>query len=391
MGTGRHGNGVEIRETSIRLSFYYQGKRYKETLYLDSEPLYPTPANIKYAARVAVEIRAKIRSGEFRFVDYFPHSERVKQDEPDSLGAFMDTWYGQLELKPSTLLTYKRMKDNFWKPQLGDRRLTSLKHSDITTALKKGGWESGKTRNNYLSMLSSVLALAVADGLIAQNPCGSIEQASWQKQPPDPFTLDEANTILASMGEHYPEPVLNFYEFMFFTGLRTSEGIGLEWTEVDFRAKTILVKQGFVIDEMNDTKTSKARTVNLNSRALTALKRQKAWTYLNDSGRVFLDPGTGRPWAYEQNARKRYWKPTIKRLGIRYRRPYNTRHTCATIGLMAGVNPAYMAAQLGHGLEVFLRDYSKWIHGDQNAREMAKIEEQISKMVPMKRKTKNDC
>ncbi|SNS59923.1 hypothetical protein SAMN06265795_10481 [Noviherbaspirillum humi] len=28
------------------------------------------------------------------------------------------------------------------------------------------------------------------------------------------------------------------------------------------------------------------------------------------------------------------------RLGIRYRRPYNTRHTYATVGLMSGANPA---------------------------------------------------
>jgi integrase len=382
MGTGRQGSGVEIRETSIRLSFYYQGKRYKETLFGGEAPLPPTPANIKYAGRVASEIRAKIRNGEFRFAEYFPHSEHAKQDDPDSLGAFMDHWHGQLSLKGSTTTTYRRMKDNFWKPHLGDRRITAIKHSDITTVLKKGGWKSGKTRNNYLSMLSSVFELAVADGLVAKNPCDSIEQASWQKAPPDPFTPEEANLILSSMQEHYPEPVLNFYEFMFFSGLRTGEGIGLEWTEVDFPSKTVLVKQGFVVDEMSDTKTSKARTVNLNSRALAALKRQKAWTYLHKSGRVFLDPGTGEPWAYEQNARKRYWKPTLKRLGIRYRRPYNTRHTCATMGLMAGVNPAYMAAQLGHSLEVFLRDYSKWINGDQDAREMAKIEEQIRQMAP---------
>lgn len=379
---GRHGNGVEIREASIRLSFYYQGKRYKETLYLNEAPLPPTPANIKYANRVALEMRTKIRNGEFRFLDYFPHSQHARKDDKESLATFMDHWYGQLDLKTSTLRTYKRMMNGFWKPQLGDKRLTSVKHSDITTALKNGGWNSGRTRNKYLWVLSSVFRLAIADGLIQNNPCEKIEQAAWQKHPPDPFELEEAEAILDYMRTHYSEQVLNYYEFMFFSGLRTSEGMGLEWSEVDLRAATVLVKQGFVVDEMQDTKTSKARTVNLSSRALAALKRQKAWTYLREDRRVFLDPGTGRPWAYEQNARVTYWTPALKKLGIRYRRPYNTRHTYATIGLMAGANPAYMAAQLGHSIELFLRTYSKWINGDQNARELAKIEQKISGMAP---------
>lgn len=95
---------------------------------------------------------------------------------------------------------------------------------------------------------------------------------------------------------------------------------------------------------------------------------------MQESSRVFHDPGTGKPWAYEQNARKRYWEPTIKALGIRYRRPYNPRHTYATVGLMAGVNPAYMAGQLGHGTDVFFKDYASWINSKQDMSEMDKIE-----------------
>ena len=91
-------------------------------------------------------------------------------------------------------------------------------------------------------------------------------------------------------------------------------------------------------------------------------------------------PARGRPWAYEQNARKRYRAPTLKRLGLRYGRPCNTRHTYATIGLMAGANPAYMMAQMGHSLEVFLRVYAKWINSEQDARERAKTEAQIAGM-----------
>ncbi len=66
--------GVEVRETSIRILFSYQMKQRKETLYLDNAPLAPTPANVKYARRVAAEIRDKIKAGTFVYADYFPHS-----------------------------------------------------------------------------------------------------------------------------------------------------------------------------------------------------------------------------------------------------------------------------------------------------------------------------
>ncbi len=42
--------------------------------------------------------------------------------------------------------------------------------------------------------------------------------------------------------------------------------------------------------------------------------------------------------------------------------------------LMAGMRPAFCAKQLGHSVEMFLRTYAKWIDGDQNALEMARLE-----------------
>lgn len=47
------------------------------------------------------------------------------------------------------------------------------------------------------------------------------------------------------------------------------------------------------------------------------------------------------------------WTTTLKRLGTHHRRTYNTPYTYATFGLMAGVNPALMACQLGHSLDMF--------------------------------------
>lgn len=58
---------------------------------------------------------------------------------------------------------------------------------------------------------------------------------------------------------------------------------------------------------------------------------------------------------------------------------YNMRHTYATFGLMNGVNPAFMAEQLGHSLPEFFKTYAKWIHGNQNQAQQKLIEIAISK------------
>jgi integrase len=59
---------------------------------------------------------------------------------------------------------------------------------------------------------------------------------------------------------------------------------------------------------------------------------------------------------------------------MRYRSPYSTRHTYATMMLMAGMTPTFCAMQLGHSVEMFLRTYAKWIDGGQNALEMGRLE-----------------
>jgi integrase len=58
--------GVNVRESSIRIVFRYKGKQRLERLCLDNASLPPTPANLKYAARIAAEIKEKVRLGTFR-------------------------------------------------------------------------------------------------------------------------------------------------------------------------------------------------------------------------------------------------------------------------------------------------------------------------------------
>jgi integrase len=69
------------------------------------------------------------------------------------------------------------------------------------------------------------------------------------------------------------------------------------------------------------------------------------------------------------------WRPTLKAIGIRHRDARQTRHTFATLCLMAGMNPAYVSRQMGHtNAKMFFEVYSKWIDGVANAREKSKMD-----------------
>jgi integrase len=62
------------------------------------------------------------------------------------------------------------------------------------------------------------------------------------------------------------------------------------------------------------------------------------------------------------NVTKRIWYPLLRRLGLPPRRPYQTRHTAATLWLAAGENPEWIARQMGHSTtEMLFRIYSRYV------------------------------
>jgi integrase len=263
---------------------------------------------------------------------------------------------------------------------LSAKPLRSLKTSHVLTAIATRPDLTGKTVNNYVQVLREAMELAVVDRLITENPVAKVPKAKHQKDPPDPFSRDEAEKILADLHSHYPGQVHNFVEFWVWTGMRTSEIFGLKWDNVDLASGTVLVAEAVVRGVHKDrTKTNVARTVKLNSRALGAIQRQRQHTQMAGQ-EVFQDPRYSTPWVDERAFRRSYWTPTLKRLGIRYRRPYNMRHTYATIMLMAGMNPAFCSRQLGHSIEMFHKTYSKWLDGEQNDREMERLESSITSL-----------
>jgi integrase len=159
-----------------------------------------------------------------------------------------------------------------------------------------------------------------------------------------------------------------------FYVVRTSEVFGLRWENVDTASGEVLVAETSVRGvRKNNTKTNVARVVKLNSVARAAIQRQRQHTQMA-AGAVFQHPEYLTPWDDERAFRRSFYAPTLKALGIRYRRPYNLRHSYATMMLMAGMAPAFCAKQLGHSVEMFLNTYAKWVDGVSNDLEMQRLE-----------------
>jgi integrase len=87
-----------------------------------------------------------------------------------------------------------------------------------------------------------------------------------------------------------------------------------------------------------------------------------------------MDPVTGKPYNDEKPFRERYWRPTLTTaLKIRYREPYQMRHTYATMAVMAEANPVWIARQMGNSPTIVFRHYARWIERMDRNREGNKL------------------
>lgn len=385
---GRRGSAsIRVLPTALSIRFTFEGARKEITLTVKGKAMAPTKANQLYANRLAAEVQNRIDQGTFSMAEFFPEHAGVAQPGvgPVTVASQLDTYIGSLRIEESTKAGYMSAV-RFWKAApcdkkgtpLGTLTLRSTKLSHVLTAIASRPNLTGKTINNYVDVLRDAFALAVADDLLQENVVAEVKRAKHQKPPPDPFTPAERDAIIADFAEHYPGQPHNMVDFWMWSGPRTSEIWGLRWPNVGLAGNEVEISEANVRGKQKKrTKTNTARLVHLNSRAAAALQRQRPFTQLA-GGHVFKDPRYDTSWGDERAFRRSFWEPCLKRLGLRYRRPYQMRHTYATAMLMAGMTPAFCAKQLGHSVEVFLQTYAKWIDGDANEREMRRMEAMIS-------------
>lgn len=367
MGGKRQRTGVTaVSDSSIQIAFTYRGIVCRERIKLQ-----PTPANLKRAEQHRSAILDAIERGTFNYAITFPDSPRrflfaEQKGEGYLLETYLESWLPRQKahLKASTWDNYRKIVEHTLIPEFGRNRLTEIKRPIIREWGEKQSC-ANKRLANVQSVLRSALQDALDDELIESNPLYgwkfSRKGAPKSDDDVDPFSAEEQAALLAKCREPQHR---NLFQFAFWSGLRTSELAALEWGDIDWIRGIVRVQRAvtYASDEPETTKTRRGtRDVKLLPPAREALEAQKPFSYLR--GReVFLDPRTGEPWAGDQPIRKGAWTPALRLAGVRYRRPYQTRHTYGSMMLTAGESPVWVAQQMGHSdTGMIFKIYGRWI------------------------------
>jgi len=164
------------------------------------------------------------------------------------------------------------------------------------------------TVNNHIRILSKIMSMAVTDGEIQANPCKGVKLLPVNNKRTRVLKESEEKVLLMAMDPDARPIVITALH----TGLRRGELFNLEWHDVDFDNRTILVRE---------SKSGKKRTVPLN-KTVTNLLRDLP----KGSDFVFPSPVTGE----KRVEIKTTFNKAASKSNIKDLRFHDLRHTAAT-------------------------------------------------------------
>ncbi len=201
------------------------------------------------------------------------------------------------------------------------------------------------TCNREFSRLRHLFKCAGDWGFIRSNPCRGVKEL---KEPPgrirylyppeieklllacEPGSLTQnpnnENRKMSELINTYLKPIV---QVALHSGMRRSEILGLEWKDIDFGERRIILTK---------TKNNERRTIYMNDTLCSVLK--SLLLLRPDTGRVFPDlSGDMVTHAFMR---------AVKRAGIEDFRFHDLRHTYASLMIEQGENIKYIQTQLGH-------------------------------------------
>ena len=372
---------VTVRNETGKLvmDFTYRNVRCREQTALPD-----TLQNRKRVEVVLEKIKKALKNGTFQYRDYFPESALASRFDPEAaidvgksiqspvnsssphFQDFASQWFKEheIEWRRSHIRSLRSTLDGRLIPHFGQKVGSSITKSDIlayraTLAKVKGRGDkeglSPKRINEIIGTLCQIIDEA-ADRFEFTTPTTNIKRLRVRKVDVDPFSLQDVQSILATVRADYR----NYFTVRFFTGMRTGEVHGLKWRYVDFERRLIRVRETVVLGEDEYTKTDGSqRDIQMSQPVVEALTKQYEVTgKLSDY--VFCNL-MGAP-LDNKNFTDRIWYPLLRHLGMTERRPYQMRHTAATLWLASGEAPEWIARQLGHtSTEMLFRVYSRYV------------------------------
>lgn len=211
---------------------------------------------------------------------------------------------------------------------------------------------SPDTAKRILSQLSAASRWATDRELIEKDYFAGLyreRNPKSQKLDIDPFSQEERRQIL----EVFQDDHFEYYvRFLFSTGCRPSEAIALTWEYVDPGLAKIYFHRAIVEGVEKGPKT-KRREFPCNEALRDLLKeireRSPDGLLFRSKEGVQLNPA---------NFWRRDWKPKLEKAKVRYRPPYQTRHTFITECVNQGIPLPTIADWVGNSPKVILDHYA---------------------------------
>ena len=325
-----------------------------------------------------------------------------------TLSEWLDTWLEMIEptISHNTYAKYTGEVKRHIKPNLGDYKLSSIRKiyvQQFISKLSKTGClsrtkgngkklsETGKplspkTIKNIHGTLSKALEDAVEAELIAKNPASGIKLPKIERTEIHPLNETESRDFLKYINGNKYEKVM--YTVL-FTGMRESEALGLLWEDVDFKRKTITVKQQLIRRKIGNgelyflqtTKSNRSRQIKVSDQVIDVLRtvnntqlanKEKAgemwkgWNTLQERSNsfVFTDE-LGEH--LKQFTMYKICKEAGRAIGRPDLRVHDLRHTYAVISLQIGDDVKTLQENLGHATASFTLD--KYGHVSEKMRE----------------------
>jgi integrase len=373
---------IRTRSGKLLIDFRFNGVRCREQTALSD-----TKLNRAKVMVLVKQIDSAIRLCQFHYSDYFPGSKCCKEFENlerpighelatsvathqlvsdvPLFAAFAAEWLGENEItwKVSHFKNMNLIFNNYLLVEFGEMHLEEITRPMLLKFRAELGKPKGKTGtkkvgNDWINHVMTPLRRILTEASLRYdfaNPFTDIKSLKIEKATINPFSLSEIRIFLAGVRPDFR----NYYTTRFFTGLRTAEIDGLKWRFVNLERAEIQVQETLVDGYQETPKTkSSYRVIKVSKRVIDALTAQQ-----NVTGKfeyVFCN-NNGKPLDH-RNINKRVWQPTLKLLNLPKRRPYETRHTAATLWLAAGENPEWIARQLGHSnTKMLFETYSQYV------------------------------
>jgi len=362
---------INTKNGKLFLDFRYKGVRCREyTKLIDNAP------NRKRLNTLMEMIQAEITLNNFDYGRYFPNSKRAEKFKKIKFtiahsksafplfNLFAKQWYKEKEAewRNSYVKNMHQTLGRYLLPAFGHKPVNEITKTEILAFrssltkpdnLRKKPLSASRI-NHVMTPLRMILNEA-ADRYEFSSPWRNIKPLRVPRTDIEPFSLPEIQKILESVRPDF----YNYYCVRFFAGLRTAEIDGLKWEFIDFQYRKILIRQTLVNGITENPKNDGSfRDVDMAKQVYDALKLQRQKT--GDKTYVFCNK-SGKPFSHNV-VTKNVWYPLLRHLGLKKRRPYQTRHTAATLWLSAGESPEWIARQMGHAsTEMLFKVYSRFV------------------------------